>query len=427
MILDEGGSIRMEKQYIRSERAHFMCPNMHFGILVSIKEKLDIHKIKDSLDIMSKAHPFLRSIIKYESGSTNMYYDIENRSTIEIHERESIETIWRDYREIGSKEWNVLENGLLKVFVYPMDEEMKVLFVAHHLLGDGRCLLELVNEFANLYAQGIEPVCVQERLIQGIEDLPAKSNLAGVSKYLVKYLNKQWEKEQVLVTYKEYEKFSDEFVKSNPVSHEVTVIEKQEFISMKSYCKEHGITINDLLMAKMYTSMNTEKIIIAADIRNKLKCYYKGAYGNYATAMGVVCKHKNKDILNKAIQVHKQVKRQLNNNQKLMLVLSCYLNMNQDLIDAVAIATLGNFESKAARFVGGNMFGYQKRNGISITNLGSLQNENILDAIFIPPASPATIQTIGALTVNNKMHLCSSYYERAITSEKVKMQLEALR
>lgn len=56
-----------------------------------------------------------------------------------------------------------------------------------------------------------------------------------------------------------------------------------------------------------------------------------------------------------------------------MLVLACYIHMLPELIDAVAISTLGDFESKAGTFV----------------NLGKIQSNMIAEAVFIPPASPA--------------------------------------
>lgn len=179
-------------------------------------------------------------------------------------------------------------------------------------------------------------------------------------------------------------------------------------------------------MSKLYIGMNTQKIIIAADIRSKLSCYNKGACGNYATAMGIVCRSKHTDVLKKAKEIHKLVLANMQSNKKLMLVLSCYLNMDAGLIDAAAIATLGDFDSKPAKFVGGSMFGFLKRDGVSITNLGGISNSNIEEAIFIPPASPATIQTIGALTVNGKMQLCSSFYQNSISSLEVKRQLAIL-
>ncbi|MDO5520718.1 MAG: hypothetical protein Q4G58_09545 [bacterium] len=414
----------MEKQFIRSERAHFMCPNMHFGILVKIRASVEMQKIKDSLSIMAKAHPFLRSRIKYENDHKNLYYEVNSTSAIECFERKESSSLWQDYKKIGEREWNVLEHGLLKVLVYPMGEEMTLLFVSHHLLGDGRCLLELVNEFVKLYVNKIEPAYVEERLITSIEDLPPTSNLTGVSRYLVRKANKKWRKERVAVSYEEYRKFSDEFVKNNPVGHENRAVDLQRLRGIKSECKSHAVTINDFLMAKVYVGLGVKKIIIAADVRDKVKGYNKGALGNYATAMGIVCKAKKKDIFETAKEVHKQVKEHMENNRELMLILACYLNMDAGLIDAAAIATLGNFDSKTAKFIGGAMFGYKKRDGISITNLGRIENSDIIEATFIPPASPATTQTIGVLTVNDRMQLCSSYYENAVSANEVRKQLK---
>ncbi len=416
----------MEKQYVKSERAHFMCPNMHFAILIEINSTYSKRKVMDSLALMSKAHPFLRSLIQYDVGSTDLFYCISDENQINTYEKESEETIWEDYKEIGKKEWNVFKNGLLKVFLYPSTEGFKALFTAHHLLGDGRCLLDLVCEFANVYVDGVEPIYVEENLIKGLADLPSKSDLSGISRLLVKNMNKKWKRENKKVTYEEYAGFAEQFAKNNPVGVESYLFDESKVNSMKKLCKDNNISINDLLMAALYVEANTNKIIIAADIRNKLNCYNPGALGNYASAMGITCKDTGKDVIKKAKKVHNQVAANIQNNRKLMLVLSCYLNMDAGLIDAAAIAALGNFESKAAGFVGGSMFGYTKRDSISITNLGAISNRNIKDAIFIPPASPAAIQTTGVLTVNNNMQLCSSYYEKAISKEYIKTQLERM-
>lgn len=47
-------------------------------------------------------------------------------------------------------------------------------------------------------------------------------------------------------------------------------------------------------------------------------------------------------------------------------------------------------------------------------------------AMFIPPASPAIIQTIGVLTVNGTMQLCSSYYSNTISKSIIKEQLKSM-
>lgn len=91
-----------------------------------------------------------------------------------------------------------------------------------------------------------------------------------------------------------------------------------------------------------------------------------------------------------------------------MLVLACYFRMVPELIDAIAISTLGNFKSKAGKFVGSVMFGYKKRDGYSVTNLGNVDNDNILEAMFIPPASPANRKTMGVVSVNKYMKKCTA-------------------
>ena len=109
--------------------------------------------------------------------------------------------------------------------------------------------------------------------------------------------------------------------------------------------------------------------------------------------------------------VSQNVKKHMADPQKMMLVLACYLRMTPELIDAVAIATLGDYKSKAGLFVGSKMFGYQDRCGYSITNLGKYESESITDAVFIPPASPANRKTVGAVTVNGILHTCTAGYK----------------
>ncbi|MGO1042627.1 hypothetical protein ACTPEO_07820 [Clostridioides difficile] len=72
---------------------------------------------------------------------------------------------------------------------------------------------------------------------------------------------------------------------------------------------------------------------------------------------------------------------------------------------------LGNFQSKSGKFLGTVIFGYEKRNGYSVTNLGNVNNLNIVEAMFIPPASPANKKTMGVLSVNGLMKKCTVNYK----------------
>lgn len=56
--------MKTDRNYVYTERAHFMCPNMHFGIMAKIESNYDEEQLRQSIDILQKAHPFLHSLIQ---------------------------------------------------------------------------------------------------------------------------------------------------------------------------------------------------------------------------------------------------------------------------------------------------------------------------------------------------------------------------
>lgn len=396
------------KNYVYTERAHFMCPNMHFGIMAKIDSHYEEGQLRQSIDILQKAHPFLQSLIAEETDTGRLYYQIQDCLNIPVLVKDEAALWQQDYEEISVRGWNVKKECLLKVVVYPNENGFQILFIAHHLLCDGRGLLQLAEEFAEHYANGIMPQFAPECLIQGLNDLPSNSDLPLISKLIVGDANRKWKKEGQKVMYGQYSIFERAYIQKCKMKREIFTICNQELEEIQASCKQHGITVNDYLIAKMMLDENTNKVVIAADIRNQTKCYRQGAMGNYSTAFSVSVKKNEKNIISLAKRAASQVINICRHPQKEMLVFACYIHMQPELIDAVAISTLGDFESKAGTFVGRNMFGFGSQNGYSITNLGKIESNIIAEAIFIPPASPANKKTWGVLTVNNHMKICAS-------------------
>ena len=396
------------KNYVYTERAHFMCPDMHFGIMAKIESNYDEGQLRQSIDTLQKAHPFLQSLIAEETDTGRFYYQIQDYLNIPVMVKEEVALWQEDYEEISVRGWNVKKECLLKIVVYPKGNEFQILFIAHHLLCDGRGLLKLAEEFAEHYANGVMPQFAPERLIQGLNDLPSNSDLPLISKLIISDANRRWKKEGQQVMYEEYSVFERAYIQKHKMKREILTLCDQELEEIQTLCKQHSVTVNDWLIAKMMLEENTNKVVIAADIRNQTKCYKQGAMGNYSTAFSVSVKKNRENIISLAKCVASQVINICQHPQKEMLVLACYIHMQPELIDAIAISTLGDFESKAGKFVGRNMFGYGSQSGYSITNLGKIQSNIIAEAIFIPPASPANKKIWGVLTVNNHMKICTS-------------------
>ncbi|MBO5620088.1 MAG: hypothetical protein J5959_00490 [Butyrivibrio sp.] len=369
--------------------------------------EFDVNRIIESIDVLKSVHPLMRSLIAEEQGSSGIYYEEQSELEIPVMIKNTDDNWQIDYEAVSSSGWNVQKDALLKVFAYPSGSGTRVLFITHHLLCDGRGLLQLAQEFADYYVNGVKPHLVDEKLMESLDDLPDGSDLRFISKLLIKDSNKKWCKEGHKVSYDEYLKFESAYDLKQELKREITNVDGEELDALLGLCRENGVSLNDYLVARMMIEECTDKVVIASDIRNKIKNYKKGALGNYATAFGVVVKKKSSEIMELAKAVDHEVRSIISKPDREMLVLSCYFNMDPELLDAIAISTLGSFESKAGRFVGSKMFGYEKCDGHCITNLGKVESNVISEAVFIPPASPANRKAWGVLTINRKMRICS--------------------
>ena len=224
---------------------------------------------------------------------------------------------------------------------------------------------------------------------------------------LVDKANRDWEKEgNKPLSYQEYHEFADSFVKDDKVKITLKKTSSGELVKTVSECREHSVTVNDLLMAKMYRDDKTDKIIIAKDLRDSLAFYNKGSLGNYSTAFSIVFKKQTDDIWKIAQEVHKKVQKTIASPKDLYLVLQCYARLKPEVLDAAFMAAKGKFASKSAQFIGKMFFGFEEAKGYSITNLGKIECNAVSSAFFIPPASPAIRKTVGVLTVNGEMTEC---------------------
>ena len=407
-------------QRIYTERAHLMCPNMCFGIAMAVDRPYDETSIRDAVKRLAAAHPFLNALLGYAEAENAYYYRVTDRPQVELRLKGgrydapesalAAPEIMKEYRQLTGRDWNLFEEGMLKISARQTGQKTQFLLVFHHLLADGRGALGLAEELAECYVRGLELKSAPETLISSVQDFPPDSRLPLISRMLVSKANRDWEKERHCVTYADYHAFANEFLRSDRVRHSIFRIGQEKLDSIRQKCHEEQVTVNDYLIAKMMLEENTRKVIIASDLRNRLSCYREGALGNYSTAFSVEVKKvfATRNLFSLARAVHDQVVRIMARPEDLYLVLQCYAELDPGLLDAAFISCRGGFPSKAGKFIGSLFFGFEAGNGYSITNLGAIESESIADAYFIPPASPAVRKTQGILTVNGVMTICTS-------------------
>ena len=401
-------------EYLFTERAHLMCPNMCFGIVTSVNRPFDECGIKEAADVLADAHPFLKALLGYEEEGNAYYYRITDKSQTEVVVQNGEITgsdapeVLEEYGRLAAVARNLFREGMLRIIAWKAGEKTVFLMVFDHLLADGRGALALAEELANYYVSGIRPGFAEEKLISSKDDFPADSRMPLISRLLVSRANREWRRENRIVSYEQYLSFAEEFLRRDPVRHRLSLIEEAGLSEIIEECRRHQVTVNDYLLAKLFLEEDIGKIIIAGDLRDRLGCYRKGALGNYSTAFSVKIRKREKDLFSLARTIHATVREIMRRPSELYLVLQCYANLDPGLLDAALIASRGGFESKAAKFIGTMFFGFGAPVGYSITNLGRLENTAVDSAFFIPPASPAIRKTIGVLTLNGRTCLCTS-------------------
>ena len=401
-------------QYLFTERAHLMCPHMNFGIAMAVCQPFDEARIRETMEKLSAAHPFLKALLGYEKDKNAYFYRVTDTPQAELllKDREIGGTddpaVLDEYRKLTERDWNLTNEGMLKTAAWPMQDGTGFLLVFHHLLADGRGALGLARELADCYVTGKQPEIVEEKLIASADEFPKESRMPFISRFLIGRANRSQTKEQKILSYPEYHAFADLFLKKDKVRYSVSRIGAEEVEKLRQTCHGNGVTLNDYLLAKMMIEDRTKKVIMACDLRGMLGCYTEGALGNYSTAFSVEVKETETDPCELAKAVHRQVQRKMKKPQDLYLVLQCYANLDPAVLDAAFMACRGDYQNKPARFVGSVFFGFEAARGYSITNLGKIDNEYMTAACFIPPASPAIRKTQGILTVNGQMTVCTS-------------------
>ena len=109
------------RKYLYTERAHYMSPNMHFGIMAEIGSEFDADGIIESIGVLRSAHPLMRSLIAEEEGSSMIYYEEHPELEIPITIKEADDNWQTDYEAVSSAGWNVQNEALLKVYAYPSE------------------------------------------------------------------------------------------------------------------------------------------------------------------------------------------------------------------------------------------------------------------------------------------------------------------
>lgn len=261
--------------------------------VISIKEKINVDKLKLSIYEFVKRNDSLQTKITIENGLPEQYFDKNIDFSIKVNEVDNENDVESLIRCMASKPFNLIESNLFNFELYTFSNGHGGILVSiHHLIGDAWTAGIIVSGIMNLY----------ESLIK-VNNLP-KNNMYSY----INYINSEKQYLKSSKFQKDREFWNNIFstipslaeipsqkrlVSSTPV--EYTSDRKEFLISKESvniinlFCKKNSISIFNFFMAifSIYTNRvcNLDDFVIGTPILNRTNFNEKLSTGMYISTI----------------------------------------------------------------------------------------------------------------------------------------------
>lgn len=423
----------MMKHYINLERPHLMNPSMNVILKADFKGVFDESVFRKAVTELANAYAILRATVQIDEKG-RAYFLSADANEIPVKILVGGTSFEQLVLSENQKMFDLEKESMLRIFVMPLPAAFSVVFISHHLLGDGKSSIMLMESLCRAY-MGMKLDYVGIQLIKDSDNFPKDSEPSELSKLHFGKLNKAWRKDARIFSFGDYKKMFTAYHKERETGIYLMSFNAVETRKAFHHCKNLDITLDSgVVAAFMYAQKeiderhreHLDKIGIEVDIRKELNFDASKLIGNYASAFSIEYGKTGKDNFEKvAVKVHKQLKKKMKSPKEKWLCLHAVDWVDGSLMDAGYFSQYGDFENKTAQKCA-KMMGYEGAPmELGVTNLGKLlmfiPPELILESVvFVPPAAPGNDITIGVVTYQGIMRLAVMYQASFVRRDTVK-------
>lgn len=388
------------KKYIRSERANLFEPNVYISIVVKLFGNLSSKEIEQAVYNAYKANESTMSKIVLEPDGSAYYEKCKTSGCKFITNNKP----WNQLLCESEKTPFELDKGeLVRVFL-TKEKDQPILFIhAHHLVGDGKSVLILLNDI--IKSLNTEPLTYKPMLSVNREFLEEKAKLPILTKLYIKSVNRKWKKNNISFTWNDYYSIHKKYWNNHTSDIQLKNYNPKE---LKSKCPEN-VSINSYLITELLKENPEYKVVgIPVSIRED------NSMSNQVSGITATYKYNfKKPFAVNAKLLHKVIYKKLNSNLMKYFILLFMEQLCPSLTDAVLLQSHGCFNNKHIEAMT-KVMGYTGNSGrdLGVTNLNIIDIQNkyeqfaIEDIYFIPPKVSYAKNVVGISTYNNKLTLC---------------------
>ena len=394
----------MKKKYIISERPNLFEPNVYISMVVKIEGNISPEMVRNAVESAYSANETTMSKIILEENGNAYYKKTETSGCKVIFENRDWIAIIKD----SEKQAFAINDGeLVRTYIISENQRITLLIHAHHLVGDGKSILILINDILNSLAG--KSLTYKPMVLIDYEYLTKRARLLMGVKLLLKKANRKWSKTGKAFTWDDYYAVHKNYWNNH--SSDIN-IETYSASDLKNNCK-NGVTLNSLLIAKLLKESPESKVVgIPLSIREDNK-----SMSNQTS--GIAFKYQynlNKSFEENLTRVHKKIYKQLRDINKKYFVLLFIAELCPSLLDSVLLQTHGCYENSLSEKMA-DIMGYMGNGGrdLGVTNLTKIDIPNnfdsfkIRDILFIPPKISYSKNVIGISTYEDKLSI--SYHK----------------
>lgn len=382
---------------IITERPNLFEPNVYITMYVEITGKPCPHKLAAAIQEAYKANEATMSKIVLEQGIA--YYE---KLTVSGCKTEITDKSWLELVRENEKHPFAIDKGeLVRTFIIPTNADTQIMIMAHHLAGDGKSILYFIKDIMNALEQ--RPLTYKPLTLLNSTSFP-KTGLSVSAKLYARYCKRKWK--NCFFTWQDYYNLHNKYWETFSSDIEYKTLSIAETEQIIKNAKQIGCSVNSYLVT-MFLQKYQKKCEVGIPV--SIREGKNETMSNLTSGIRIRYQFDTqKTFAENAIQVHKNIKRKL--QQKRVFVLQFLARLPATLIDAVLLRTYDCYSDRLAERTA-KIMGYigEKTKDLGISNLtvpdipvlyGSHQIKNI---IFVPPAVSYSHNIIGIITVNGKM------------------------
>lgn len=384
------------KKYITSERPNLFEPNAYISMVVKIEGNIAAEKLSEAVHAAYASNESTMSKVVLEENG-NAYYEglSESGCKIIIDNRR-----WEEIINHSEKQaFNIKDGELVRTFIITENDSLTLLVHAHHLVGDGKSILILLNDILNLLngkRLDFKPMVLIDN-----NYLNKRAKLTIGARMLVNSVNRKWK--NIAFGWDDYYAVHEKYHSSHSSDF---VIKTYSVNELKKRCV-NGTTINSLLITEMLKSSPEIKVIgIPVSIRQNDK-----SISNQTSGIAVKYRYnKNRSFDENLAKLHNRIYKRLNNNNARYFVLLFVASLCPSLVDSVLLQTHGCYTDGLSVKMA-EIMGYTDKNtrDIGVTNLGIIDiptdynSFKVIDIIFIPPKISYSKKIVGISTYGDRL------------------------